>query len=338
MHYPKITVITPSYNQGRYLEATILSVLNQNYPNLEYFVIDGGSTDHSESIISYYGEEIDFWVSEKDRGQSDAINKGFKRATGDIITWINSDDQLTPRALYKVAEYFTKYPHIYVLHGRTILFGDAINDSIKGCPLVDDLMPYYLAAIPFPQPSSFFRREAIEKYGLLDQNFHYGMDYDFFLRIALNHDFLAVDDIFSKYLLHDTSKSMAFSQKFVKDYTKIFSKLVRSLSNTETLKKQLIQAGLYENGKDAYQVSKTIDELLLKKALLLNLKYRLSFYYEDLAVSEIRKICTFIKSYDKTFLKEDAEVAAIYFRTRFLGRLPLQVLRSFRRLTSRHFS
>ena len=93
MHYPKITVITPSYNQGRFLESTIRSVIYQNYPNLEYFVIDGGSTDQSVNIISYYTDDITFWVSEKDKGQSDAINKGFKRATGDIVTWLNSEDQ-----------------------------------------------------------------------------------------------------------------------------------------------------------------------------------------------------------------------------------------------------
>lgn len=338
MHYPKITIITPSYNQGNYLEATILSVLNQEYPNLEYFVIDGGSTDHSINIIRYYDEAINFWVSEKDKGQSDAINKGFRRATGDIVTWINSDDQLMPRALHRVAEYFNKYPDMYVLHGRTILFGDRIADKVKGCPAVDDLTPYYLGALPFPQPSSFFRREAITKYGLLDQSFHYGMDYDFFLRIALNHDFLAVDDIFSKYLLHEDSKSVAFSQRFVKDYTKAFSRLLRSFPFSESMLTELHKFGLYEKGTDSYKVSKIIDEETLKKALLINLKYRLSFYYEDLAITEIRKICSFIRHFDKDYFNRDPEVGAIYMRTRFLGRLPLKVLRSFKKIVSKYVS
>jgi glycosyltransferase involved in cell wall biosynthesis len=339
MNYPKITVITPSYNQGRFLEATILSVINQKYPNLEYFVIDGGSTDHSLSIIQYYEEAITFWISEKDKGQSDAINKGFRRATGDIVIWLNSDDQFTPRALHKAAEYFNKYPNVFVIHGRTILFGETIVETVRSCPQVDDLTPYYLASLPFPQPSAFFRREAITKYGLLEQNCHYGMDYDFFLRIALNHEFMAVDDIFSKYLLHQDSKSVAFSKRFVKDYTKVFSKLLRTFPiATDTLIPALTKFGLYEAGNDTYISSKNIDLPTLHQALLLNLKYRLSFYYEDLEIAEIRKICKFIRSFDKKFLETDPEVSAIYMRTRFLGKLPLQVLRSFKKLTSKHLS
>jgi glycosyltransferase involved in cell wall biosynthesis len=337
MQYPKITVITPSYNQAYYLEGTILSVLGQNYPNLEYFVIDGGSTDHSTSIISYYEDELSYWVSEKDKGQSDAINKGFKRATGDIVTWLNSDDQFTPRTLHKVAEYFNKNPNLYVVHGKTILWGDNMEDKIKGCPAVDDLSPYYLAALPFPQPSSFFRREAIEKYGLLDANHHYGMDYDFFLRIYLNHDFMAVEDIFSRYLLHEESKSVALSYKFAKDYMRVFSKLLRSFPFTEELRNDLLKANLYESGADFYQVSKNIDSHLLHKALLLNLKYRTTFLYEDLKVEEIRKIISFIKKFDKSFFSRDDEMNEIYWRTRFLGRFPLQVLRSFKRITKKYF-
>jgi glycosyltransferase involved in cell wall biosynthesis len=338
MHYPKITVITPSYNQGRYLEGTILSVLGQNYPNLEYFVIDGGSTDHSTSIISYYEEELTYWVSERDKGQSDAINKGFKRATGDIITWLNSDDQFTPRTLHKVAEYFNKYPNLYVLHGKTILCGHNMDDKIKGCPVVDDLTPYYLAALPFPQPSSFFRREAVEKYGLLDANYHYGMDYDFFLRIALNHDFMAVEDIFSRYLLHEDSKSVALSQKFAKDYMRVFSKLLRSLDFTEPLREDLLKVGLYESGLDKYSITKNIDEDLIHKALLLNLKYRTTFLYEDLVIDEIRKIGKFIKKYDNSFLATDDEMNEIYWRTKFLNRFSLQVLRSFKRITKKYLA
>src|SRR4051794_29425295 len=106
MNYPKISVITPSFNQAPFLEETILSIINQDYPNLEYIVIDGGSTDKSVDIIRKYEEKITFWVSEKDNGQSEAINKGFEKATGDIVCWINSDDILLPHALIKVANFF----------------------------------------------------------------------------------------------------------------------------------------------------------------------------------------------------------------------------------------
>ncbi len=118
---PKITIITPSFNQGNFLEQTILSVLDQQYPNLEYMVIDGGSRDASVSIIRRYEKHLAYWVSEKDAGQSDAINKGLRRATGQVINWLNSDDYYEPRTLFTVAEHFGE-PGTRVLCGRSRLF------------------------------------------------------------------------------------------------------------------------------------------------------------------------------------------------------------------------
>ncbi len=109
--WPKISIVTPSYNQAEFLERTILSVLNQNYPNLEYIIIDGGSTDGSVEIIKKYEKFLAYWVSEKDKGQADAINKGFKRATGDIVAWQNSDDTYSPDALQSVAGFFRQNPN-----------------------------------------------------------------------------------------------------------------------------------------------------------------------------------------------------------------------------------
>ena len=129
---PKISIITPSFNQGPFLEETILSVLQQGYPNLEYIIIDGGSTDESVGIIKRYQDRLHYWVSEKDSGQSEALNKGLRRATGDIIGWLCSDDLYLPGTFEKVVRIFEQHPAAGMLHGRSILFGKGKKELIKG--------------------------------------------------------------------------------------------------------------------------------------------------------------------------------------------------------------
>lgn len=152
---PRITIITPSYNQGAYIEDTILSVLNQDYPNLEYIIIDGGSNDQTIDIIKKYSDRISYWVSEKDRGQSHAINKGFERATGEIINWINSDDQLMPDTLHKLAAAFTADPELMMLHGRIEYFGETKPYYSVNLP-AKDLDTRYVSHICMPQPATFY--------------------------------------------------------------------------------------------------------------------------------------------------------------------------------------
>ncbi|MEY4571115.1 MAG: hypothetical protein RLZ10_308 [Bacteroidota bacterium] len=237
--YPKISIITPSFNQGNYIEETINSILNQGYPNLEYIIIDGGSSDNSVEIIKRYAEKITFWVSEKDSGQSEAINKGLQRSTGDIITWICSDDLLLPGSLFRAAELFIQHPDAGLIHGKTIMFGNGKKDHIKGAHLIDLPLGYF-ASIPFPQPSSFFTKSALEKTGLLDSKLHYAMDYDFFIRMAFNFDFIACDDIFSKYRLHEDSKSVSQLPQFSSEWTLVFSRFINSVSCPEKVKIKLI--------------------------------------------------------------------------------------------------
>jgi glycosyltransferase involved in cell wall biosynthesis len=122
MRWSRISIVTPSYNQGQFLEETIKSVLSQNYPNLEYIIIDGSSTDNSADIIKKYEKHLAYWVSEKDNGQADAINKGFARATGEIFGWINSDDLYLPDTLHRVGEYWRTYPGCQFLTGDGEIF------------------------------------------------------------------------------------------------------------------------------------------------------------------------------------------------------------------------
>lgn len=182
---PRISIITPSYNQAQFLEETIRSVLEQGYPNLEYIIIDGGSTDNSVEIIRKYENRLAYWVSEPDRGQSHAINKGFQKATGEILSWLNSDDVYLLNTLWIVGRFFANHPEVDVVYG--------------GHLDIDEKGKIFREARPFPffsrwgllsrggamcQPATFFRRKVLDKVGYLDESLVYNMDYDFFLRMA----------------------------------------------------------------------------------------------------------------------------------------------------------
>lgn len=330
MHYPKITIITPSYNQGEFLEHTLTSVLSQNYPNLEYIVIDGGSTDNSVEIIQRYASQLAYFVSEPDKGQSDAINKGLQRATGDYLTWINSDDQLLPHALHTVAQCFKQNPAAQVIHGRTVLFGEEIEEMEKGCP-EGDLAPHYLAGLPFPQPSAFFSRQALQEIGYLNPAYHYGMDYDFFVQIALRHDLVAVPQLLSKYLMHTHSKSVSQTYRFAEDYGRIFSRVLRSFHFSQPLIEKLMDFGFYDKGQDTYTVTKTFDYQTLQQATLLNLRYRLAFYYEDMLLDKVKTVLECMKAIDPRFVANDTELSQIDLKTKFVPKVLLQQLRKLKR-------
>jgi glycosyltransferase involved in cell wall biosynthesis len=184
MSESKITVVTPSYNRSLYLEDTIRSVLNQDYPNLEYIIIDGGSTDGSVDIIRKYEHYLTYWVSEPDGAMTNALIKGFSRATGDILCWINSDDMLEADALKEVADFFSMNPHARVVTGDAILI-DAEGAVIRKQRQLQFVRYFYLYDHNYiTQSSTFWRRELYEKVGGLDPTFNIGMDADLFIRFS----------------------------------------------------------------------------------------------------------------------------------------------------------
>jgi glycosyltransferase involved in cell wall biosynthesis len=184
---PRITIITPSFNQGEFLEDTIHSILNQNYPNLEYFIVDGGSTDNSVDIIKKYEHRIDWWVSEPDRGQSHAINRGLARATGDIINWINSDDLLFPGALRRVASCYQRHHgNVHLMTGENALISETGKILRISSPSSIWAMSCRDLVFPIMQQSSFFTRKALDLVGLLNENLHAIMDSEYYSRI-LDH-------------------------------------------------------------------------------------------------------------------------------------------------------
>lgn len=185
--YPKISVVTTSYNQGRFLEETIKSVLDQGYPNLEYIIIDGKSTDNSVDIIKRHQQKLAYWVSEPDKCHSEAINKGFAVSTGEIMAWLNSDDLFLPGSLALIADEFTKQKETDVLFGdRLIIDSDSKKRAfLLARPVKGDSIRYFNT---IPQETIFWRRRIWEKldYGL-DETILFALDYDLFVRFALHN-------------------------------------------------------------------------------------------------------------------------------------------------------
>jgi glycosyltransferase involved in cell wall biosynthesis len=292
-------------------------------------IFDGGSQDNSLEIIEKYQKYLTYWESEKDKGQSHAINKGLRKATGEIITWINSDDQLMPNVLHKVVSHFEANPSIAFLHGKTLLFGQG-KDVIKGAES-KDLHYKYLAGLPFPQPSAFFKKSIIDEFGLLEGSYHYGMDYDFFLRMILNYEALQVEDVLSKYLLHENSKSVSQQVFFAQDYAKIFSKLLRSFPCTAGLINQMKSLEMYDEGNDSYKVSKhfSIDDLSI--AFFYHLRFQLIFYFEAGELDWAYRITSFLRKYYPKFYRQDKELAQVYWRAKWLNKNILSFLRWIKR-------
>jgi glycosyltransferase involved in cell wall biosynthesis len=206
--WPKVSVITPSYNQARFLEETILSVLTQDYPNIEYIIIDGGSTDGSVEIIRKYANRLAYWVSEPDDGQSDAINKGLQHATGEIWAWMNSDDLYLPGAIQQAVEYLRAEPEVGVVYGDCSLIG-ANGEQLGGPPAQDfDLYTYVLHCNNYiPSGSTFIRSQVLRQIGNMDVDFHMIMDMDYWIRAGMHFAFGHINKPLSLYRTYPSAKT-----------------------------------------------------------------------------------------------------------------------------------
>ena len=186
MWEPLVSIVTPSFNQGEFIDETIRSVLEQDYSNIEYIVIDGGSTDNTLSILQRYGDRLN-WISEPDEGQSDAINKGWRMASGEIWAWLNSDDVYMPGAIRAAVEAMAKYPEAGMVYGNSIHI-DRVGNPLKVHQPAEGYrrLPWLKDHIPpnIPQPAAFMRADIVDQVGYIDANLNYAMDYDLFFRIA----------------------------------------------------------------------------------------------------------------------------------------------------------
>lgn len=206
----KFSIVIPSYNQAEYLERTLLSVINQGV-DTEIIVIDGGSTDNSVEIIKKYEDKIAYWVSEKDRGQSHALNKGFAKATGDIFGWQNSDDIYMPGAFKKVTEVFEKHPEKKIVYGNWYEIDENDNVIDKTYSAPKPRVPHFsYEGFDSNLQSMFWKREVLEKFGLFDENLHQLMDTDFLFSVILNQGtgiFVKTDSFLGSFRRHQDQKT-----------------------------------------------------------------------------------------------------------------------------------
>jgi len=206
---PLVSIVTPSFNQAHYLESTILSVLEQDYPNIEYIIVDGGSSDGSLEIIRRYANRLAWWVSEKDNGQTDAINKGFNRMKGDILAWLNSDDTYEKNVVREAVSYLQEKPEVGLVYGGAN-FIDENGRIIGHFPAAQtNYRRLRQGYVHIPQQSAFWRADLWRKVGPLDPSFFFAMDYDLWVRLAALAPVQYLPRLWANFRLHTQGKTIA---------------------------------------------------------------------------------------------------------------------------------
>lgn len=293
--WPRISIVTPSYNQGEFLEETLRSVLGQGYPNLEYLVVDGGSDDASVEILRKYDRFLTAWVSEPDEGQSDAINKGLRLCTGDLFNWLNSDDTYEPDALFRVARQVRAHPdkNLFCAVERGILHERGESLGISPGTYVADTLEETLFAARIDQPVTFFGREALDRIGELDARLHYKMDSDLWLRYLLlfgQDSIVQTNDILVNFRYHEQSKSVAFQEQFDRERNRLLCRLARSLQLGFVAENMTLLYGDDPDDEElAYECRVAVDRGRLER--LFRKKFAWAFFNRnllDLSRNEIR--------------------------------------------------
>ena len=242
---PTVSIVTPSYNQAFFLEKAILSVLEQDYPNIEYLVVDGGSTDGSVDIIKKYADRISWWVSEKDRGQADGINKGLRRATGEIVAWLNSDDFYQPGAITDAVRALQEHPDAGFVYGNLQVVNEA-GETTNILSYEDWKLKWLMEFKIIGQPSVFMRREVLKQAGYLNESYHYLLDHHLWLRMAIKAQPQYVPKLWAGEHYHAGSKNAAHAAEFGKEARRILEWMRSQPELAELLKKnqRRVEAGV----------------------------------------------------------------------------------------------
>lgn len=236
--WPKISIVTPNYNGAKFIEETINSIISQEYPNLEYIIIDGGSTDGSVDIIKKYESHLTYWISEKDSGQSEAINKGLSKVTGEIFNWINSDDLLEPGALEIIGE-ICQEKNADVIIGQCKHFKDQLSNEVASTSAtVENSTEFSLVYYNMGQPAQFYSTSIINALGGVNESMQYSFDLELWFRYLAKHGIGNVkksESTFANFRLHSTSKTVSETGLFKKEDNQVFYQLLKSLECPEDI-------------------------------------------------------------------------------------------------------
>ncbi len=239
---PLVTIVTPSYNQAAFLEHTIRSVLAQDYPHIEYIIVDGGSTDGSVDILRKYEKHLAWWVSEPDRGQSHAIRKGFERARGDILAWLNSDDLYTPYAVREAVEFLERHPDVGMVYADALYIDEEGYVLGKFPAAQTDYRRMMRGYVHIPQATTFFRASVYREVGPLREDMYYAFDYDLWVRIAKRYPIRYVPRLWAYFRIHLNSKTVAGDDRCWPDMWRVYREQGGGLLSIMALKYVVRQA------------------------------------------------------------------------------------------------
>ncbi|GGI46244.1 glycosyl transferase [Paenibacillus marchantiophytorum] len=292
----KISIVTPSYNQGIFLKRTIDSILDQKVQDLELIVFDGGSKDSSVEILNSYGDLLSY-VSQKDEGQSDAVNKGLTHATGEIIGWLNSDDVYYPESLNKIIEVFNNNPDVDVIYGKADHIDE--NDNYLEDYYTEQWDYEKLKGICYIcQPAVFFRRSVIEKYGILNKNLRYCMDYEYWLRIGQNKPFYFLDQKLAGSRLYSDNKTLG-SRRAV--HEEIIVMLKEKFGSAP--EKWIYNLAHVITEEAGYSRENAIANYKFVKALVKKSAFLFMKYQKYIAFNQVRAMLSWLKSSRKAMLE-----------------------------------
>jgi len=318
MELPKITIVIPSFNQGAFLEETILSVLNQGYQNLELIIIDGGSTDNSVEIIKKYEKHLKYWVSEKDKGQSHAINKGLSKSSGEVFNWLCSDDTLASGSLERVGKAFRDHPGLLCYSGGLRKFNGQETLELYE-PLLQGTLENTLRKRVIKQPSIFYGREALVKMGPLNEKLHFVMDVDWLLRFLFlfgtERIFEENDQVIANYRLHPQSKTITTIDKFTSEDSALLYSIAKLKGMTRylhalDLKRESLEIEFPSNcllGVENEVVNHLLFWFCLRKSTMLYKKS--DFKFAKIFLSEIS---------DQEIKLEEEEKAHLFFLNKYV--------------------